>query len=127
LLAAWPTGAPPPGRGALRAIGPWLGGLFRQGYVVAATDYQGLGTPGTARTLIGLSAGRAVLDLARAARGLDAAGAGGRVVLAGHSEGGHAALWAAELARAYAPELQILGVAAAAPGAELAAGLILQP
>jgi acetyl esterase/lipase len=58
----------------------------------------------------------------RAARGL-AAGAGGRVVLDGHSEGGHAVLWAAELARSYAPELQVLGVAASAPGAELAAGL----
>jgi acetyl esterase/lipase len=45
------------------------------------------------------------------------------VVLHGHSEGGHAVLWAAELARAYAPELQVLGVAASAPGADLAAGL----
>jgi predicted esterase len=108
--------------GVLGAVGPWLGGLFRQGYVVAATDYQGLGTPGTARIVIGLSAGRAVLDAARAARGLDAA-ASGRVVLAGFSEGGHAVLWAAELARGYAPELQVLGVAAAAPWAELAASL----
>jgi Secretory lipase len=45
------------------------------------------------------------------------------VVLNGHSEGGHAVLWAAELAPTYAPELQMLGVAASAPGAELAAGL----
>ena len=109
--------------GAMGAFGPWLGGLLQQGRVVAATDYQGLGTPGLARFAIGLSAGRAVLDVARVARGLDAAGAGGRVVLAGHSEGGHAVLWAAELAGAYAPELQVLGVAASAPGAELAAGL----
>jgi dienelactone hydrolase len=143
LVVAPPGAAPPGGRpvavwghpsagladrcapsraGVLGAIGPWLGGLFRQGYVVAATDYQGLGTPGTARTGIGLSAGRAVLDAARAARGLDT-GASGRVVLAGYSEGGHAVLWAAELARAYAPELQLLGVAAAAPWAELAASL----
>jgi alpha-beta hydrolase superfamily lysophospholipase len=109
--------------GLLGAFGPWLGGLLQQDLVVAATDYQGLGTPGPARTAIGLSAGRAVLDVARAARGLDAAGASGRVVLAGHSEGGHAVLWAAELARTYAPELQVAGVAATAPGAELAAGL----
>jgi len=105
------------------AFGPWLGGLLQQGVVVAATDYQGLGTPGLARTTIGLSAGHAVLDVARAARGLDGAGASGRVVLHGHSEGGHATLWAAELAGAYAPELQVLGVAASAPGAELGAGL----
>jgi hypothetical protein len=103
--------------------GHWLGGLLQQGLMVAATDYQGLGTPGPARTAIGLSAGRAVLDAARAARRLDAAGAGGRAVLHGHSEGGQAVLWAAELAGAYAPELQLLGVAVCAPGAELAAGL----
>jgi acetyl esterase/lipase len=109
--------------GVMGAFGPWLGGLLQQDLVVAATDYQGLGTPGPARSVIGLSAGRAVLDVARAARGLQAAGAGGRVVLAGHSEGGHAVLWAAELARSYAPELQVLGVATSAPGAELAAGL----
>jgi acetyl esterase/lipase len=107
------------------AFGPWLGGLLQQDLVVAATDYQGLGTPGPARSAIGLSAGRAVLDVARAARGLQAAGAGGRMVLAGHSEGGHAVLWAAELARSYAPELQVLGVAATAPGAELATTLKL--
>jgi alpha-beta hydrolase superfamily lysophospholipase len=109
--------------GVMGAFGPWLGGLLQQGMVVAATDYQGLGTPGSARTGIGLSAGRAVLDVARAARGLDGAGASGRVVLHGHSEGGHAVLWAAEMARSYAPELQVLGVATSAPGAELAAGL----
>jgi pimeloyl-ACP methyl ester carboxylesterase len=43
------------------------------------------------------------------------------VLLAGHSEGGHAALWAAELAAAYAPELQVGGAAALAPGADLPA------
>jgi hypothetical protein len=108
--------------GVVGAFGRWLGGLLLQGDVVAATDYQGLGTPGPARSAIGLSAGHAVLDAARAARGLDA-GASGRVVLDGHSEGGHAVLWAAELAGGYAPELRVLGVAASAPGAELAAGL----
>jgi len=111
--------------GVVGAPGSWLAGLVLQDMVVAATDYQGLGTPGPARSLIGLSAGRAVLDVARAARGLDAAGTSGRVVLAGHSEGGHAVLWAAELARSYAPELQLLGVAATAPGAELATTLKL--
>jgi hypothetical protein len=111
--------------GVMGAFGRWLvRGLLQQGVVVAATDYQGLGTPGLARHAIGLSAGHAVLDAARAARGLDA-GASGRVVLDGHSEGGHAVLWAAELAGAYAPELQVLGVAASAPGAELATTLKL--
>jgi alpha-beta hydrolase superfamily lysophospholipase len=111
--------------GAAGAFGPagsrWLGQLLERGLVVAATDYQGLGTPGLARSAIGLAAGHAVLDAARAARQLDGAGAGGRVVLAGHSEGGHAVLWAGELAASYAPELQVTGVVALAPGADLPA------
>jgi hypothetical protein len=60
-----------------------------------------------------------VLDAARAAQQLPGVGAGGRVLLAGHSEGGHAPLWAAELAASYAPQLQVAGVAALAPGADL--------
>jgi alpha-beta hydrolase superfamily lysophospholipase len=113
------------GFGAGGAFGPagnrLLGQLLEQGLVVAATDYQGLGTPGLARSAIGLAAGHAVLDAARAARQLPGAGASGRVLLAGHSEGGHAALWAAELAATYAPELQVRGGVALAPGADLAA------
>jgi alpha-beta hydrolase superfamily lysophospholipase len=141
LVVAPPGAAPPGGRpvvvwghgstgladrcapsrvGVVDAFGGPLGSLLQQGYVVAATDYQGLGTPGLARSVIGLSAGHAVLDGARAVGRLEV-GAGGRVVLHGHSEGGHAVLWAAELARSYAPELRVLGVAASAPGAELAA------
>jgi Secretory lipase len=143
LVVAPPGAAPPGGRpvvvwghgsvgladrcapshgGVKDTFGSPLANLLQQGVVFAATDYQGLGTPGPARFAIGLSAGRAVLDAARAARGLDT-GAGGRVVLHGHSEGGHAVLWAAELAATYAPELEVLGVATSAPGAELAAGL----
>ena len=37
------------------------------GYVVAATDYEGLGTPGLHPFLVGESEGRGVLDAARAA------------------------------------------------------------
>ena len=46
------------------------------GYVVAATDYEGLGTPGLHPFLVGESEGRSVLDAARAAHGLKAAAAG---------------------------------------------------
>ena len=38
----------------------------------------------------------------------------------GHSQCGHAALFTGQLARAYAPELRLVGVAAAAPATELA-------
>ncbi len=78
-------------------------------YVVVATDYPGLGTPGPHPYLIGESEGRAVLDSVRAARAIEKAHAGKRFVVWGHSQGGHAALFAGELARRYAPELSSSG------------------
>ncbi len=94
--------------------------LLAAGYVVAATDYPGMGAAGPGSYLIGQTAGRSVLDAARAARALPETGAGSRVLLWGHSQGGHAVLFAAQSA-AYAPELQLLGVATAAPAADLGA------
>ncbi len=94
--------------------------FLARGYVVAATDYEGLGTPGPHPYLVGASEGRSVLDAARAAGHLAAAGAGTTVVAAGHSQGGHAALFVGELAPRYAPELQVRGVAALAPTTEMA-------
>ena len=85
------------------------------GYVVAATDYEGLGTPGLHPFLVGESEGRSVLDAARAAQGLKAAGAASKVLVFGHSQGGHAALFAGELAASYAPDLRVLGIATEAP------------
>jgi pimeloyl-ACP methyl ester carboxylesterase len=95
---------------------PYVRTFLDAGYVVAATDYEGLGTPGLHPFLVGESEGRSVLDAARAARGLKAAAATSKVLVLGHSQGGHAALFAGELAAAYAPELRVLGVAAEAPG-----------
>ena len=92
-----------------------------RGYVVVATDYEGLGTPGPHPFLVGPSEGRGVLDAARAARLVRDSGAGSRVALLGHSQGGHAVLWAAELAPTYAPELEIAGAVAAAPAGDLVA------
>ncbi len=100
----------------LRAlIGRWV----HAGYAVAATDYEGLGTPGQLPYAVGISAGRSVLDAARAARNLGRGTVGRRVVLVGHSEGGHAVLWADELARRYAPDLHVQGVVASSPAANL--------
>lgn len=110
---------------------PYVEDMVDAGYVVAATDYEGLGTPGLHPYLVGESEGRGVLDAARAARNLDRTGAGKDTVVFGHSQGGHAALFAGELAAQYAPEQRLLGVAAAAPAADLdvilpAAGAISQ-
>ena len=53
------------------------------------------------------------------ARALSGSGASDRVLIAGHSQGGQSALFAGELASSYAPELDVLGVAAAAPAADV--------
>jgi acetyl esterase/lipase len=95
--------------------------MLSRGYVVAATDYPGLGTPETHPYLVGESEGRAVLDSVRAARQTPGAQAGARFAVWGHSQGGQASLFTGLLAGSYAPELQLVGVAAAAPATELAA------
>lgn len=99
---------------------PGLRGLLDAGYVVAATDYAGLGTLGPHPYLVGDSEAHAVLDIVRAAGRIDQARAGRSVALWGHSQGGHAALFAGQAAPVYAPELDLVGVAAAAPATELA-------
>jgi len=96
-----------------------LSDMLSQGYIVVATDYPGLGTEGVHPYLIGESAGRAVLDSVRAARHLSKNTASNRFAVWGHSEGGHAALFTGELAARYAPELMLVGVAAAAPATYL--------
>lgn len=96
-----------------------LKAMLKQGFIVAATDYAGLGTPGLHPYLIGTSEGRAVIDSVRAARQLPGAGAGNRYTVWGHSQGGHAALFAGLIAKDYAPELTLVGVAAAAPATDL--------
>jgi acetyl esterase/lipase len=96
-----------------------LADMLARGYVVVATDYPGLGTPGIHPYLIGVSEGRAVLDSVRAARDLPDAGASNRFAVWGHSQGGHASLYTGELAASYAPDLKLVGVAAAAPATYL--------
>jgi alpha-beta hydrolase superfamily lysophospholipase len=97
-----------------------LGEFIAEGYVVTASDYQGLGTTGPHPSLVGRVAAMNVLDSVRAARRLRAAHAGPQFALWGLSEGGQAALFAAQMAAGYAPRLHLVGVAAGAPVADLA-------
>jgi|SRR5215211_311237 len=97
---------------------PLLRRWVKAGYAVVRTDYEGLGTPGPHPFLIGRSEGSSVLDAIRAARKVDKR-IGRRVVLAGHSQGGHAVLWAASLAPRYTPELKVRGTLALAPASHL--------
>ncbi len=77
--------------------GSAIDAALQQGYAVAVSDYQGLGTPGPHTYMVGQSMGHAVLDMARAAERLPGTGlgAGTPVGIWGYSEGGAAAGWAA--------------------------------
>jgi pimeloyl-ACP methyl ester carboxylesterase len=90
-------------------------------YVVVATDYEGLGTPGVHPYVVGLSEGRSVLDSIRAAQRFPGIGTANssKSVVWGHSQGGGAALIAAELAPTYAPDANLAGAVAGAPASEL--------
>lgn len=102
-------------------IDTWLPLMMKLGWVVVATDYVGIGTPGPNLYLDADSEVRDIVNSVRAARNIPQAQAGNRYVTFGHSQGGHASIWAGSLAPAYAPELRLLGVAAAAPALELKA------
>lgn len=89
------------------------------GFAVAASDLPGLGTPGPHPYLIGSTSAHAVLDVARAASELVDTDPR-RLAVWGFSQGGHAALFAGELAPTYAPELPLRGLVTFAPATDLA-------
>jgi uncharacterized membrane protein HdeD (DUF308 family) len=98
---------------------PGVNQALRRGWVIVATDYVGLGTPGPHPYLIGQGEARSVLDSVRAARQMPQLSLGRETVVWGHSQGGHAALWAGILAPTYAPDVNVVGVAALAPASDL--------
>ena len=108
------------------AIGPayaaGIGGLHEYidaGFVVAAPDYAGLGSDATAGYLVGLDEGYSTLDAVRSAADVPGSDASDSFVVFGESQGGHASLFTGELASDYAPDLDLVGVAAAAPATDL--------
>jgi pimeloyl-ACP methyl ester carboxylesterase len=107
-------------------INPNLNAWLAAGYAVLRTDYQGLGTPGKHPFLVGKAEGRGVLDIVQAARELDPR-IGKRYLIAGHSQGGHAALFAAGEARKYLPKLRLRGTVAFAPASHLLEQAALLP
>ncbi len=99
--------------------------MVRSGFAVVATDYPGMGTPGVHPYLDGPAAAQALVDSVRAARNVKEAGAGARFAVWGHSQGGHAALFTGQLAGSLAPELTLVGVAAAGPATDLVRLLLM--
>lgn len=110
-----------PGEGAIHGYHVYIESLLDRwleaGFAVVRTDYEGLGTKGVHPYLVGRSEARGVLDIVRAARQAHRTLAR-RVVIAGHSQGGHAAIFAAALAPKWTPELGVRGTAAFAPFAQ---------
>ncbi|MGW4210643.1 lipase family protein [Lentzea sp. NPDC004789] len=89
------------------------------GWAVAVTDYEGLGTPGDHTYAVARSEGRALLDVARAASNIPGLSAAAPVGVFGYSQGGQAASSAAEQWKSYAPSLNVVGVAAGGVPADL--------
>jgi pimeloyl-ACP methyl ester carboxylesterase len=95
--------------------------FINEGYVVVATDYQGLGGGGKHQYAVAGTNGRDVINSARAASSMKEAGAGKKTVVYGWSQGGGAAIAAAGLldyqARqgTAADNLQYIGYVALAP------------
>jgi acetyl esterase/lipase len=89
---------------------------------MVAADYIGLGAEaGPHPYLVGAPEARSVLDAVRAARQLGEVDLSGTTVVWGHSQGGGAALWTGIVARAYAPDVPLAGVAALAPASDVVA------
>lgn len=102
--------------------GPAIPGIrefLDAGFVVAATDYAGLGSDATTGYLVGSSQAYSTLDAVRVAVAMPEVRAAARFVSFGESQGGHASLFTGQFAAAYAPELELAGVAAAAPATDL--------
>src|SRR6266487_5085233 len=93
--------------------------IVMAGWVVVATDYSFAEKNGPHPYLIGEGEARAALDSVRAARQMPELTLDKRMVIWGYSQGGHAALWTGILGPRYAPDLEILGVAAIAPPANI--------
>jgi acetyl esterase/lipase len=94
----------------------YLNAWLAEGYAIAATDYQGLGTPGAHPWMAVMPEGWSVLDSARSALKAFPQLANS-VVIVGQSQGAHAALSAALLAKEYAPGIKLKGtVGTGVPG-----------
>ncbi len=104
---------------SLQLTSAWIQQMVELGWIVTATDYAGLGTPQPFTYLEGQQETTDVVNSVRAAAALPDARAGTQWGVYGHSQGGHSALWTAALAPSMAPELELVGAAAAAPASDL--------
>ncbi len=98
---------------------PWINSMLAKGWIVTATDYAGLGTPGISEYLVGKSEAHDVLNSVRAVSYIANNNSGKQYAIWGHSQGGHSALFSSLYASEYMPEYQLVGTSASAPAAQL--------
>lgn len=96
----------------------WVDSLIHKGYAVAFTDYQGLGAPGVHPYTDAKTEGYNVVDSVRALRNTFP-NVSNRWAAFGGSQGGGAVWGADEQAATYAPELDLVGVVAMSPVADV--------
>lgn len=106
---------------------PALDAVARQGWVIVATDYAFAEKGGPHPYIIGEGEARSTLDAVRAAQAMPELKLSPQTVVWGHSQGGHAALWTGSVAPRYAPEIELRGVAAIAPAADMAKIMAMNP
>ena len=95
--------------------------MVQEGFAVVVTDYEGLGTPGHHPYVNRDSQGRSALDAARAALRLPDTDLApdSKTVVSGYSQGGGAAAAAGEMQPTYAPDVNLVGIAAGAPPSDM--------
>ncbi|MGB8405373.1 MAG: lipase family protein [Mycobacterium sp.] len=135
-----PPGTPPPGGWPVAAIAhgttgiavdcgpsadPKLLGFLSMvrdmtahGYAVAFTDYEGLGAPGSHPYLEPRTAAVDMIDAVRALRNI-VPDVSNRWLAVGNSQGGQAAWAAGEMAKSYGDQLDLVGVVALSPAANI--------
>jgi pimeloyl-ACP methyl ester carboxylesterase len=94
---------------------PGLQAMVDAGWIVCATDYQGLGTPGMHQYMVSRTQARDALNIVHAARSMGI-GAGTKVGALGWSQGGGTAAALAELDAADFGDLTLIGTVPMSPG-----------
>jgi pimeloyl-ACP methyl ester carboxylesterase len=94
---------------------------LNKGFAVIGSDYPGFTNGSVPSYTAGKSEGYAVLDAVRAATQFGGASIniGAKTVIWGYSQGGQAAAWAGQLHPTYAPNVNLVGIAAGGTPANL--------
>ncbi len=103
---------------ALNVEQRFVDGFVGAGYAAVQTDYEGEGTPEIHPYFAALSSAHDAIDIVRAARHIYPS-LSDRWLAMGHSEGGAAAIFAAQEGPRWAPQLHLAGAVALAPGANI--------